>query len=956
MSTLPGKKARRISNSSRLCRTRQPRFEALEDRALLATVTVNATSVIRPVETQLLGVNLTWWDSSLNTPQTTQLVQSAGLNFFRFPGGSSSDDFHFNNPASYNGQGTDSSMASFINSVNGQAVVTLDYGSGSPQEAAAMLAYFNGSTTNTTPIGNGPEWNDSTNTWQTVNWQTAGYWASLRAAAPLATDDGLNFLRLNHPSPMNFQDFEVGNEEYGSWEIDHHTAQHDPATYVAFAKQFATYAASISPTISIGIDAGSPYEDNNWVANVLQQSATQGFRPGFISDHNYVQGPGGESDSNLLQDTTSDPNSSDPNNPYDFNVRAADYYQLVDQYLGQVVGQGVQLLATEFNSVYSNPGKQTTSLVNGLFLADSLGVLLDSSYDGADVWDLRNDWETGNNNSSSLYGWRQGGDYGLLGSPNGSAPSSGTYTEYPTYFAEQLASKIIKAGGTVVQATSSDPNLTTYAVTEANGDLELLVINKSSTSTETGQFQITNFTPGSTATVWQYGEAQDTAQSQSPTGASSLANFTTSLGVSGGSFSQSFPAYSMTVLDIPKATTTPGGPTITKPASATPSPVTGKTTVLSVGATDPAGASSLTYTWTTTGTPPAPVTYSPNGTNAASTTTATFTKAGTYSLLVTATDPSHNSVTSPVTVLVNQTLTSLAITPNSASVVAGTTYQFTSQGFDQFGNALVTPPTFAWSVVSGGGTIGASSGLYTAPATAGTAKIQVAVGTISSTSNVTITAASSKPIATVAFTETSDWAQGFGANIVLTNTGTKPINGWTLKFNFTPTITSIWNANISSHVGTQYSIVNASYDATIAVGQSVTIGFNGSTGDLTAGPTNYFLNGIALAAPVIPPLKATITFADTNDWGTGFTGSLVLTNTGAGSIMGWTLAFTFNGTITDIWNANIVSHVGNQYVLHNANYNSLISPNQAVTIGFNANPGHPSSGPTNYTLNGVKIG
>ncbi len=34
---------------------------------------------------------------------------------------------------------------------------------------------------------------------------------------------------------------------------------------------------------------------------------------------------------------------------------------------------------------------------------------------------------------------------------------------YPTYFAEQLASKIIQAGGQVVQATSSDPNLSTYA-------------------------------------------------------------------------------------------------------------------------------------------------------------------------------------------------------------------------------------------------------------------------------------------------------------------------------------------------------------------------------------------------------------------------------------------------------------------------------------------------------------
>ena len=134
-------------------------------------------------------------------------------------------------------------MASFVASVNGQAVVTLDYGSGSPQEAAAELAYLNAPVGSTTPIGDGPEWNDTTNSWQTVNWQTAGYWASLRAAQPLAVDDGLNFLRLGRTAPFDFDYFEVGNEEYGSWEIDHHTVEHDPATYVAFAKQFQTYAA-----------------------------------------------------------------------------------------------------------------------------------------------------------------------------------------------------------------------------------------------------------------------------------------------------------------------------------------------------------------------------------------------------------------------------------------------------------------------------------------------------------------------------------------------------------------------------------------------------------------------------------------------------------------------------------------------------------------------------------------
>src|SRR5262245_32763861 len=160
--------------------------EVLEARALLATVTVNAGQVVRPVNTQLLGVNVDWWDTNLNTGQTRQMVQAAGLTSFRFPGGSSSDDFHFNAPPSYNGQGTDASMARFIAAVGGQAVVTLDYGSGSPQEAAAFLAYLDAPVGNATPIGTGQEWSDKANTWVKVDWKTAGDWAALRAAAPLA--------------------------------------------------------------------------------------------------------------------------------------------------------------------------------------------------------------------------------------------------------------------------------------------------------------------------------------------------------------------------------------------------------------------------------------------------------------------------------------------------------------------------------------------------------------------------------------------------------------------------------------------------------------------------------------------------------------------------------------------------------------------------------------------------
>ena len=535
--------------SRRLPRSR-PHFEQLEDRLAPATVTVNVGSVIQTVPTNFLGTNVAWWDSIGTTAQTQSLLQAAGVGAIRITGGSSADTFHFTDPPPYGGAGTVANMATMIANLGATGIVTLNYGTGSPQEAAALIAYLNGTTGNTTSIGVGEEWSDASQSWQSVDWKTAGYWASLRAATPLAVNDGLNFLRIGRSAPFALHYFEVGNELYGSWETDEHGTggdtgkPHDPATYVAFAKQTQTLAAQIDPTISFGIDADETYS-SAWVASVLSQSATQHFTVGWISDHNYMQEPGSESDSTLLLNTTSNTSSAT-----DWANRAAVYRTLLQQNLG-AAGNSVQLLATEYNSVSYNPGKQTTSLVDGLFFADSLGSLLQTSYVAGVSWDVHNSYETGNNNSTSLYGWRPGGDYGLLGSGNvDDPPYSAANVPYPTYFADQLFSKFAQAGGSVVAVASNDPNLSVYGVRQTNGHLELLVIDKSSTAALTGQFQITGFQPATQAAVWQYGEVQDTAQSQTTDGHSALANSSASLTVNGSTFSYQFPKYSMTVLDL----------------------------------------------------------------------------------------------------------------------------------------------------------------------------------------------------------------------------------------------------------------------------------------------------------------------------------------------------------------------------------------------------------------------
>jgi hypothetical protein len=184
------------------------------------------------------------------------------------------------------------------------------------------------------------------------------------------------------------------------------------------------------------------------------------------------------------------------------------------------------------------------------------------------------------------------------------------------------------------------------------------------------------------------------------------------------------------------------GPTINFPAAATANPVIGNATSLSVLGDDDAGEASLTYTWATIGTPPASVTFSANGNNAAKNTTAIFSKAGTYTLQVTVADQSGLTVTSSLNVTVNQTLTSIVVAPTSTTIKTSANQQFSATARDQFGTNMAAQPTFAWTV-SDGGTIG-SSGLFIARASAGGPYTVTATsGGINGTASVTVSATQS---------------------------------------------------------------------------------------------------------------------------------------------------------------------------------------------------------------------
>jgi len=88
------------------------------------------------------------------------------------------------------------------------------------------------------------------------------------------------------------------------------------------------------------------------------------------------------------------------------------------------------------------------------------------------------------------------------------------------------------------------------------------------------------------------------------------------------------------------------------------------------------------------------------------------------------------------------------------------------------------------------------------------------------------------------------WNTGLTSTITITNTGSTPINGWSLAFTLPggQTITSGWSAAYSPNSG-EVTARNVSYNADIAPNASIGIGFQASHTGNTSAPASFSLNG-----------------------------------------------------------------------------------------------------------------
>ncbi|MFY1681013.1 cellulose binding domain-containing protein [Micromonospora sp. WMMD730] len=98
----------------------------------------------------------------------------------------------------------------------------------------------------------------------------------------------------------------------------------------------------------------------------------------------------------------------------------------------------------------------------------------------------------------------------------------------------------------------------------------------------------------------------------------------------------------------------------------------------------------------------------------------------------------------------------------------------------------------------------------------------------------------------VGYAVTGQWQGGFQGEVTIRNTGTAPVDGWTLQWSFADgqRISQAWNASYTQSGGTVRA-TNAGWNGTIAAGATASFGFLADATGANNRPAGFTLNGTA---------------------------------------------------------------------------------------------------------------
>lgn len=260
---------------------------------------------------------------------------------------------------------------------------------------------------------------------------------------------------------------------------------------------------------------------------------------------------------------------------------------------------------------------------------------------------------------------------------------------------------------------------------------------------------------------------------------------------------------------------------------------------------------------------------------------------------------------------------------------------------------------------------------------------------------------------TVDYVITNQWNSGFQADITITNNSNTPIQGWVLDWTFigNEQFDSGWNASFTSTGNTVTASNSANHwNGTINANHgAVSFGVQGTHSGNVQIPTNFMINGVACngepplptatqapttnpptntpppatatnvppsptpvstqppaTSTAIPTSNCSVDYLIVNEWNSGFTGEITITNHTNSPVQGWALDWVYaNGQqITSAWNVTYQQTGANITMSNPASYwNGNIPANGGtVSFGFQANTNGNNLMPTTFMLNGATCG
>jgi hypothetical protein len=502
-------------------------------------VTVDTGKEVNVMTNTSLGLPAVMYSGDPFSPIVVPYLKATGAVTLRYPGNHGiADIYHWDTRSftPYKGVETpytapESDFGTFAQMVDklGSAVVVVNYGTnakgnggGDPAEAAAWVAYANGDPADTKALGK-----DASG----VDWKTVGFWAGLRGGDKMGIDDGYNFLRIEHPKPLNIKLWQIGdqifdNGYYGGDNVgdpDLHGAV--PASLKDFSKlkkdpklsplavgtnvvEFAKAMKAVDPTIQVGVGLPTPPDSDkstpDFNTTVLKKACssldfvTLDWAPTALVPPEYK----------VLDEAQTFTNSKDALRDILSAIIEEDKAACPKDHYPRVTfaTAGVPSWAKPQHPVFTT-----------LWIADLYPLLIESG--------------SPNINWFEIYG--------------DSMLSSDRKKFGPAYFGLQMVHIIARnPGDEFVSAASNNPKLVVHATKRRDGVVGLMFVNEDPSSPASVQVSIAGTKLAATGKRFDYGLAQQTA-------GTGLAQ--SDMNGLGSDFALTIPPYTVTVLLVAAA-------------------------------------------------------------------------------------------------------------------------------------------------------------------------------------------------------------------------------------------------------------------------------------------------------------------------------------------------------------------------------------------------------------------